>query len=74
MLLVIRRDLGVLFAKEEGVVKERKRKKEKKSVFEHLMLSEKNNEFNCLKTTTQVVTQVLIIENIFKEESLQNVG
>lgn len=72
MLLVIRRELGVLFAKEEGVVKERKIKK-KKIVFEHLMLSEKNNEFNCLKATT-FVTQVWIIENIFKEKSLQNVG
>lgn len=30
MLLVIRRDLGVLFAKEEGVVKGRGRKKEEK--------------------------------------------
>lgn len=37
------------------------------------MLSEKNNEFNCLKATT-FVTQVWIIENIFKEKSLQNVG
>lgn len=65
MLLVIRRDLGLLFAKEESVVKDReRRKKEKKIVFEHLVLSEKNNEFNCLKTTTFVI-QVWIIENIF---------
>lgn len=66
MLLVIRRDLRVLFAKEEGVGKERNRKK---NAFEHLMLSEKSNEFNCLKTTTLWNT-----ESSLKEKSLLNVG
>jgi len=70
---VIRTDLGVLFAKEEGVVKERKRKKKIEIVFQHLMLSEKNNELNCIKITI-FVTQIWIIENIFNQKSLQNVG
>lgn len=64
---MIRRDLRVLFAKEEGVGKEMKRKK---NALEHLILSEKNNEFNCLKTTT-----LWIIESSLKgEKSLLDVG
>lgn len=55
MLLVIRRDLRVLFAKEEGG--KRNEKKKKKKAFGHLMLSEKNNEFSCLKTTTLWITE-----------------
>lgn len=57
MLLMIRRDLRVLFAKEESVGKEIKRKKNE---FEHLMLSEKNNEFNYLKTTSLWIIKVAL--------------
>lgn len=46
--------------------KGKKKRKKKYIVFEHLMLSEKNNEFSCLKTTNFAI-RVWIIENIFME-------